>query len=207
MPKPKKTVKLQQAVKPRQAVCLSSDFYTEPDAKMLNSMMDQHLVPVLVSLAMGYLGLRIVTDGDVVLMENLGTWVSVRLSKSSSSWKVTLLSISQLSLERGSFPEKSAGGWIPFLRDDYPVELFDSDAKFCHVSERYLARFLFCSTDEKDCAPRTLRFTEGQMDLLNTTRFPVFLWNLTKDLPKPRCKFVKDRRKKSISGLKGPMPC
>ncbi len=179
---------------PVQAACLSSDFYMLKKVPGLHFLIEQVLARALVSLVTDYLGVRVVTEGDIVLTRGGDqTWIPVRLSATDVPWRMERLVASAVDLLHQFVSENKVDGCIPFLCDTYPVENFYIDSLVGTGSRNFaecsLARFLFCSTDPNDCGPRVIRMgAEANSLVVRAEANSLWGWpKMSCWLPQPRC--------------------
>ncbi len=157
-----------------QAECLSSDFYTQKNADLVTlNLKSCFNCSELVQLVTAYMGIRVVREGDVALVQDRHKqWVPVRLERGRGAWTAQhILTCTPEPFLHRWFPDDST---LFYLRDTYPKSQFihdtiDGALDNCMYCARLLARFLFCSTDPSDWTPRILRITVNEQWLLRDT--------------------------------------
>ncbi len=178
----------------KQAVFPSSDFYTPKSAESLTETIQNQLggIHPLARMVTDYVGIRILADGEIVLVEDKAkTWIPVRVQlHKNDKWMAESLLDSSF-LCPLTCPTEQIG-----IRDTYPDihDEIDGPLSSSKSNKRLLARFLFCSTDPANDKPLFLRLSAQQLKKLrglDTFKHDYsFDWgdeDLRKLLPAPRC--------------------
>ncbi len=198
-------------------ICPSSDFYIAKNANLLKSTIMKYFNDIrgLDSLVTDYMGLRIVTEGDVVLMEGYmdrssdqypalrngdqkepSAWICVRLFQDGIVWRAEPLVTNEHVLVHALFSGNKIPGCIDFIRDTFPMDQFNSNENVLsnRINECFtgqsLVRFLFISTLRNDHAPQVMRLSREHMEGIHKISMPLSHWQnrlLGVLFPLPRC--------------------